>query len=675
MPILPKIQIIFSLILLSLQVYGQNVPFESASFPEKKEDLKRAKRNIREADGLISIEQNYKQALKLYLRAYRFNPSNQELCFKIGECYFNKESIQIDEALRYWLQADELYEERSAKVKLRIAQAYHLNSDWDKAMIYLQEGKSLLNGEDPLYEEIKRVEQYVSSGKLLADQRSGSTIADLGMSINSRLNEYGSVIHPDGKVMYYTARRYNYRDETVDIDQEYYEDIYISKRYSSGGIWNRGKNAKTTLNSTGHEAVCSISYSGKTLVLYYGANNGDLYYSKVSPHNPTKVSKSAPFPKPINSPYRETSGCFSQDGNTFYFTSDRKGGKGGLDLYAVERKGNQWGIPTPITTLNTPYNEESPVISKDGTQLYFCSQGHNSIGGYDVFVSELKDGVWQAPENLGIPVNTPFNELYLSMGPSGQSLYLSSDRPEGQGLFDLYSAFLPKTNRTPTLEYRSVDSTFQLAENQDLDHLRPYTLGQDLIYGSLKGKQATEVIQATVTVADINSQQVIKELTTENNRFALLLPKEGSYAINIAADNYLFHSVNVNAALNKFLSIELQPIAIGRRMVLNNLFYEVGGSRLTKASLFELKQIARFLALHPELKVEISGHTDTTGDETFNVKLSHLRAEEVIKFLMKEGVKRYRIKAFGYGSQQPIRDNTTEEGRSENRRIELKIIQ
>ncbi|MGV6861732.1 MAG: hypothetical protein ACWA41_08155 [Putridiphycobacter sp.] len=267
-------------------------------------------------------------------------------------------------------------------------------------------------------------------------------IEDLGDTVNSELSEYRPVISLDGSEIYFTSNRIIPDSSNKNIINPktglYYEGIYMSYRTQSG-IWTNPKYLEFC-KATQNDASVSLSYNGEEIFVYQGnTGNGDIYYSDMGDLNFEKIK---PFPaKDLNSSANESHASMSLDGNFIYFVSDRKGGYGGKDIYRIRKMPDgTWSKAMNLgPTINSPDDEESPFIGADGKTLYFSSNGVNSMGGFDVFVSQIDPlGNWTEPENLGAPLNTFGDDLYYSTMANGFMGIYASDNKNGQGYFDIY---------------------------------------------------------------------------------------------------------------------------------------------------------------------------------------------------------------------------------------------
>jgi outer membrane protein OmpA-like peptidoglycan-associated protein len=306
--------------------------------------------------------------------------------------------------------------------------------------------------------------------------------------------------------------------------------------------------------------------------------------------------------------------------------------------------------------INTSEDEESPFIHADGQTLFFSSKGHATMGGYDIFKASLNTkGVFSMPENLGYPINSVSDDLYFSLSADAKNGYFSSEKSTGFGGQDLYTIKMPP----PALP-----------------------VGVALFQGTVVDEQTGKPTVAKVTITDNEANTIITTTETDetDGKFVVTLPSGHNYGITVEKNGRLFYSDNVDfkteegfKSLNK--KITLPTIAKGNKLILRNMFYMVNSHLLQPSSIPELEKVVLFLAKNPKVKVEIGGHTDNTGTDEVNLALSKKRAEEVRNWLIEAGVKANRLQAKGYSSSKPLSSNTTEDGKAQNRRTEILILE
>jgi hypothetical protein len=288
-------------------------------------------------------------------------------------------------------------------------------------------------------EELDRQLFIISNAEKLIGNPQDVQIYNLGPTINTTYPDYVPLVTEQDSILYFTSRRPGSTASLRDPDGNYFEDIYFSSKVN--GEWGPVKNAGIPINSETHDATVSISSSGEYMLIYRTSENisgGDLFILRSEGGKWSKPQKIGPE---INSEFQEASAVISPDGQTLIFSSNRPGGMGGKDLYRVKLLPNgKWSLPRNLGPLvNSPFDEDAPYISADGNTLYFASKGHDSMGGYDLFKSTLSEsGLWQTPQNLGYPLNSLADDIYLCMIHDGKSGYFSSDRLGGFGNQDIY---------------------------------------------------------------------------------------------------------------------------------------------------------------------------------------------------------------------------------------------
>jgi len=276
-------------------------------------------------------------------------------------------------------------------------------------------------------------------------------VTNMGDSINTQFPEYNPVLSSDESTLYFTGRRADGTGTDKTETGEYYEDVFMCKK-KKDGTWTKAKPLGNSINSVDHEAVLSLSPDGQQIFVGRDVNEGDIF---ASPYSGFNWAGLAQVSTKVNSKYQETFATISKDNNTLYFVSTRKeGGLGGKDIWTVVRQPDgTWSEATNLgSTINTPFDEESPFLSADGKTLYFSSKGHQTMGGYDVFKSVKNNlGNWGEPINLKPPVNTTDDDLYYSQSVDGKHIYFSSARKGSKGERDLFIINADKPDEKVTL--------------------------------------------------------------------------------------------------------------------------------------------------------------------------------------------------------------------------------
>jgi outer membrane protein OmpA-like peptidoglycan-associated protein/Tol biopolymer transport system component len=674
---------IFLVIFLFTYTAGlaQDVPFDKSYFKEKKKEFKEADGFYADGDGYFENGQYY-LALQSYLKANEFNPNNSRLNFQIGISYMA--SVQSYKSLEYFLKAKELNVAVNKDIEYYIGRGYHLNGQYAKAIPHYQNYKKglLPNQVEDIEAVVKRIEECENALKLI-DKPTRAFIDNL-MDINTSYTEHSPVISADASTMLFTSTREGSKGGVLDdITQEYDEDIYVS--YKVNGRWTAPTNVGEPLNSHMNDATVGLSSDGQMILIYNGRKrNGDIQSSELDGEEWTYPEW---LPKSVNSNEKETSASLANNDQVLYFISSREGGYGGTDIYVVHKdKKGRWGEAENLgPAINTKYDEESVFMHPDGRTLYFSSQGHSSIGGYDIFRAvKGDDGKWSTPENLGIPVNTPDDDLSLVLSADGKYGYFSSTREGGKGRYDIYQiTFLGPEKPLYLSNEDQLLASFKksVSDNVLEKSVEIKTIRLTVVKGIVKDAITNEPIKATIEVVDNDKDEIVfnNESNSKTGKFLVTLPSGKNYGLAVKAENYLFHSENFNIPkATAYQEIEkeilLNNVKKDVKIVLKNVFFDLGKAILRPTSYPELNRLAKLLKDVPTLKIEISGHTDNVGSATSNQKLSEQRAKAVVEYIKAQEISEDRLTYVGYGEEQPIADNNTKDGRQQNRRVEFKVL-
>ena len=438
------------------------------------------------------------------------------------------------------------------------------------------------------------------------------------------------------------------------------EDLYVSVKQDN--VWSEPVSISENINSPSNEGTASISGDGKTLVFSSCNRPGsfgdcDLY---ISLRNGNIWSKPVNLGRLVNSAAWDSQPCLSADGRTLYFSSDRgKGGKGREDIWVTRlQEDDTWSAPENVgEPVNTAGSETAPFLHASGSTLYFSSNGHIGMGGADIYKSNFTNQTWSQPENLGYPLNTSANEA---------SFFITPDNTKGY-----YSRLELQQNN------KKVASLFEFEVPPVWKSKEISTFAQGRVFDA----QTKKPLGANVQLYDLNTDQLVQQVHSddENGTYTVVLNEGKQYGMFVNAKRYLIKSISFDYTSKKefnplTLDIYLDPIEKGASAVLNNLFFSTGKYELEKKSKTELDRVINFITKNNQVKIEIAGHTDDVGNDASNQQLSDKRARSVYDYLVTHGVKKERIAYSDYGETKPIKPNTSEENRQQNRRIELRIL-
>lgn len=637
-----KVVCLFCLIcLFNPKSYAQYDPVKVSS---------KAKAQYQEAISAVGLMQ-YEDAEKALLKAIVLEPRYCDAWLLLGDV--QREEKKINKAIESYNKAILIDEDYCGKRYKTIAELYAAEDKYQEALIpiekYLALSK-LTSAEKIQGDNIKACYDFRINA--LANPVAFEP-HNLGDSINSSTRDYSPYITPDGSKLLF--------NRLLNNGAAGNEDFYIS--YYKDGHWTRAKNLGNIINTENNEGAQCMSVDG-SYMFFTRCNDKrnmssgcDLYltYKEKGQWTPP-----TPLGPPINTGDWESQPSFSADGRTLFFAAHRsKEGSGGADLYVSQLQADgKWSMPENLgPVVNSMGDENSPFIHPDGKTLYFSSNGHPGMGRMDLFVTRKQaDGTWSKPLNLGYPINTKDDETNLIVTADGKTAYYASSMGKGGNNLDIY--------------------TFQL--NADIQ-----ATPVNYLKGKVLDKKTNKALTATLELVNLKTGRVVREAesNSQDGEFMFCLPAgEGEYAIEAVMPGYLIYSGHMdvqstteNIAHNSDLLME--PIAIGANINLNNIYFATASAELQKKSFSELFLLVQLLKENPTIKIEIGGHTDNTGTSEDNLNLSQHRAESVLEFLKAKGISGDRILAKGYGETMPIADNSTEDGRSKNRRTTVRILQ
>lgn len=601
------------------------------------------------------------EAIPFMEQAVKVDPAYGDAYLKLGQLYeFTK---RFDPAIASYRDAIKLAPDSPAS-----GAAYQSLSTilmrlgrYADALPYLEKYQSLF---------VPKSIQYQRVGKLLANARFGLEAVQhpqpvepkpVSPVLNTTPSQYFPVLTADEQTLVFTA-----------LKPEGDEDLMVAT--FNGETWSPPTSLSPNINTPENEGTATLSADGRMLVFTAcqgrkGFGSCDLYMSR-------KTGSDWSVPEnlgaTINTRYYESQPSLSADGRRLYFISDRPGGKGRRDIWRADL-GTDGGWSEPVNIgapVNTPANEASPFIHANGQSLFFASEGHTGLGGYDLFVSDslavIDSARWSTPTNLGYPINTSEDQASLFVAANGRRAYYSyEEQKDGVSQRSrLYAFDLPETLR---------------------DRVKPVSF----VKGIVADARTNKPLAATVELIDLKTNQLVSRVQADaqTGQYTAILPSGGEYALYVSVPGYLFKSLSfdftqkskddrADGARGLSLSVPLEPAVSGAtaRETLNNLFFETGRYDLAAKSRTELDRLAQFLKTNPGVSIEISGHTDDRGDAVANLTLSKKRAQSVVTYLTQAGIGAERIKAVGYGKTRPLAPNTTDENRQLNRRIEWRVL-
>lgn len=710
-----SILIFLTLIALTSQVFAQDDPKQLA---REYFDL---------AESTLEATRALDQARELYVLAAETDTTFVRANFEAGHIHIA--TIGKDLAVKYFMRVYRQDPDYRFDIEYWIGKSYQYGLDFDNAIrfynLYKEKlsKKSNYQGRDKVdLATVDRSIKECENGKLYVGRPGNYSIVNIGREINSEFDDYGPVLNErEDEIVFTSRRRDGNLNENVDVDNLPYEDIFMSKKID--GVWQYAVNIGPTINTLYHESNLALSADGNTLFIYNDAGGGDIVYSERQPDG--SWSEPVALPGIINSSFQEKSITISKDESTLYFVSNRPGGYGGTDIYRATKnsKGHWSNVKNLGPTINTPFDEEGPFIDYDGLTLYFSSQGHNGMGGHDIYRStyDPETDSWSEPVNMGYPINTPDNDVYFIVSANNERAYYSSVREDGMGYTDIYvitatdglrnvqplgEPVAPKEteviasikNDTPVVEReldpQPVETPKEDPPKQDPPKEEPPKQDPPKV-----DPPPVIPMKYIVKVVDGESKQPLPvKIRLQGQRdnipvgastagpgvyeFTITNKEPKDYRLSVEAEGYVFVNENLRLAgastqektINR--TIEMRKLTVGVTKVLRNIYFDYDKATFRTESYAELNKLDALLRQNQNLRVEISGHTDNYGHWEYNRTLSQRRAEAVKDYLTKRGIDPRRIKAVGYGESRPLASNDDEdEGRELNRRVEFKVLE
>lgn len=612
--------------------------------PELSSQDKKALKYYQEAAMLLKRVQ-YPEAIEPLQKAIERDEKFIEAWQALGLSYYK--IGQLEEAIRCYKKPVEI-DTSSARVPrsyFALADLYFQTERYKEAINFAQLYIDRRQNETT---NIKNLQKIIDDSKYVLEAVENPipyNIRPLPGQANYFRQQYFPVLTVDQRSIIFTGRNKD-------------EDIYIS-RLQDNGDWSMPSSISNNINSELNEGACTISADGRTLIFTScqgrrGFGSCDLYIS-YKEGNDWSVPENLGID--VNSSSWDVQPSLSADGRTLYFVSDRPGGIGKKDIWKTSKDDqDKWKSPVNLgRPINTSSDEISPFIHVNGESLYFSSNGHTGMGGYDIFISEEENKTWSEPKNLGYPLNDRHDQVSLYISSDGKTGYYTIERMlDGSWTSVLHTFDIPKENR---IRRRSVFTA-----------------------GHVRDKETGEFLDADIKLYDLAESELISKVRSDakTGEYTVVLTEGKEYGLYVERMGYLFSDYSFRfERIENFdqgnLEIELQPIKEGARMVLNNIYFEFDSYELKKESYSELQTVYDFLKANRNITIEIQGYTDNKGTPEYNLSLSENRAKSVFEYLISKKVPSRMLSYKGYGAENFIAENDSEENRARNRRIEFKI--
>jgi outer membrane protein OmpA-like peptidoglycan-associated protein len=512
-------------------------------------------KKLAEAQKLFVVK-SYDKALPLYVEAIQSGVKDPLAHYQAAVCYQKQQNVDDQvKGIPYFEAAQATGKGLPPTLSYDLGQLYMKNEQLDKALESLTTYKNSVKADPKATATAnKAIEICHNAIALMAVPRS-FTVHSFAGTVNTQYTEYNPTVSADESVIAFTGLRPN-TGRTRSGDK-FIEEVLVS--YNRSGSWTEpvaipiasDYNVGTAgISPDGHKMMIFIGGATDPGSLYQITNDGDVW------SKPTLLAGN------VNSSAMETTCSITPDGKTIYFASDRQGGKGGLDIWKTELKADgKWGAPTNLgPEINTAANEDAPFIHPDQKTLFFTSDGHNTMGGNDIFKSILVAGKWTKPENMGYPVNTTANDNYFTLLADGKRAYFSSDRKGGQGAQDIYYIDMPENATTVPLT---------------------------MIKGKILNAETGKPMPTKMYVIDKDTKKDVEfvyDPDPKTGDYLIILPPAKNYDIVIESEGFLPYTLNVNIPNQDYFYELYQQITlknimqfdqvVGQEVSVKNAFYD-----------------------------------------------------------------------------------------------------
>lgn len=489
----------------------------------------------------------------------------------------------------------------------------------------------------------------------------------LSDNVNSPYVEHSPILSPDGKTLFFS--RQNHPDNVGGEDD--YEDIWYSELDDETGEWKEAKNLGTRLNTQGPNFISSISADGNNLVLLLGnryTKDGRMKAGVSVSNKLADGTWSEPTALEIENDYNyspKSDYFMGDDKEVLIMSVERDDTYGFRDLYVSFRQADStWSEPLNLgDVVNTASEESAPFLDKDMKTLYFSSDGFSGFGGTDIYVTKRLDDTWtnwSEPENMGPGINSDGDDIYFNLPTVGDYGYLTKgERDLDADIFRFQINDLYKKDDVP------------LDEEEML-----------IVKGKVINSTTGKPMAATVIFDRMPDGTQIGSVKTDpaTGAYTFEVPKGGRYAFRAESDGFIAVSEEVdinqiNEDGEMISELRMQPVAPKVELTLSNVFFAFASSELTTSSIPDLERIHKYIKDGQIVKIKISGHTDSTGPEDYNLLLSKQRAQRVAKFFTDKGVDASKVQVEWFGETQPLVPNTSVENRKKNRRVVFTIVE
>ncbi|MBK6284795.1 MAG: OmpA family protein [Draconibacterium sp.] len=623
----------FKILFVIVLMFGNSAIFAQSN--KKVEDL------LVDAKKQFS-NKNYSAAIKTANQILAVDAVNKDAHLFLADVYEKLDSTDLE--IFHLNKAGELG--REWEVVFRLGEAYFKKGDFPEALRYYN-----------IYTDYKFIpvkQQFLLACKMANCKFEMYSINNSGQ-LNSGKGEYWPTVSADGKRVVFNRTS---KESVTQTNTEVYMALPDSVMWQIA----RPVNDSIVFDNVGIQRLGE----GERILFFTvcnrpdGMGDCDIYFLKFEDGkwgNPVNAGDL------VNSGQWEGQPTFSTESRFLYFSSDRNGGNGNKDIWRAELTGfsdigqPQWKTPENLGSMvNTSGNEISPFMYDDKHYFFFASDGHPGMGGMDLFAADAdKQGNLLNMKNLGYPINTHYDDDALTLNYICDTTYFSSSRQTEKGM-EIFAFNIDRGLATTPVAYVRV-------KVKDMVTKKPVK------------------VEVKLESQPFKASRFQSQATDEKGEALFFVMLNRNYAFTVAEPGYLYTSkfINQNIANSisepEILESELQPIEIGAEVQLYNIYFETDSFRILPQSEPELQNVVTFLKNNTKLKIEIQGHTDSSGNSENNKLLSENRAKSVVDYLVKNGIAVNRLTFRGYGDKVPIASNETPEGRMLNRRTTVKILE
>lgn len=530
--------LLLALLLFSIWAYGQG----------------NQSRTLYRAEKLFEIG-NYKEALTSYLQAMEDGEATAYVKYKTARCYL--EAVDVEKKLKALPLLKEAEAEKSDEMQtelyLYLGDAYYLDGNMFQALQNYDIYKKEIGTDAAKAKKIAaRISRAHQAQEIIGNPKQVN-LRSLGEHVNTPYTEYNPVVSADESMMAYTVLK----PADSRSSQDFVEQIMVLKK--QGQAW--GTPEVLNLSSGFMAGTAGLSADGQQMIIYLngGSKGGGLYMMWRKGNGwgaPQELVGD------INSRYQESTASITPDGRTIYFASNRPGGSGGMDIYSSELQENgTWGRANNLgPEVNTAEDDDAPFIHPDGRTLFFTSNGHNSLGGKDIFRTHLVAGKWNPSENMGYPINTVSNDNYFTLTADGSRAYFSSDRPGGKGGQDIYTFDMPEEDRNLPLT---------------------------MIKGQVLAGENKKPVKTVIKVVDNETGKKIDYVYNpdpETGNYLIIFPPGRDYDMIVQAEGYLPYAININIPNQDYFyelyqqvflrAVKQFDVVVGQEVQVKNAFYD-----------------------------------------------------------------------------------------------------